>query len=93
MFTLLCAISRSLSEISHCCPINSDATCDGKSDYRADGYRQFIVKGIYSDDSDEELTTEVTWTTDSSGDNVLSTVTDGLLYCYKASGVFSISAR
>lgn len=76
-----------------CCPHDSDATCDNGSSYTAAGYRYFDAIGLYSDDSEEDLTDEVTWKTDSSVD-VLSSTTKGLVWCNKQSDdiAFSITA-
>lgn len=77
----------------YCCPYNSDATCDNGSGYTANGYRYFEAIGVYSDDSEEDLTDEVTWETDASDDSVLSSTANGLVWCNKITGAFSISAK
>lgn len=75
-----------------CCPY--DSTSDCPTGYTNEvGYRQFVATGYYSDDSNIDLTDEVKWTTDASGDNVLSPETGGLAYCDRTSGVFSIAAE
>lgn len=48
------------------------------------GYLQLAVTGYYSDDSDEDLTNSVTWssdTTDTTTDISLSNQIPGLVYC------------
>lgn len=81
-------------EISPVTENSNDKTASGKYVCDPDGeaYRQFEVTGLYSDDDNEDLTDEVTWSTDSSDDSVLSTVIPGMVYCNNDYGVFGVMA-
>jgi hypothetical protein len=57
-----------------------------------DKYRQFKVNGLYKDDSEEDLTDEVVWTSDATEDTVLSDAVPGTVYCRSAFGVFGVVA-
>ena len=61
-------------------------------DSSGDQFRQFQVIGTYDDDDTEDLSSEVTWTADSTGDEYLSENVPGLVSCTSNIGLFGIKA-
>jgi len=54
--------------------------------------KQFIAIGYYSDDSEEDITSEVTWSDDATGDAMISAEYPGLVY-FRQSGWFAVIAK
>ena len=98
LFTLLsCADSKDFESVE-IVAASSDASDDSSSDLfickaasnSGSGYRLFKAVGRYSDDSTEELTDEVTWSSDASDDSILSSIIPGKVYCNTAWGNIGI---
>ena len=93
-----CRESKNLESIK-IVPVTADESDDTATDTyicrsSREEVRRFIVNGEYADDSEEDLTDEVEWTSDedASGDSILSSTMPGLITCNWAFGKIPIKA-